>query len=650
MHHGMDGEKVYWLHGKEIYIVWASLMQRLINDFSTLRPFMLLGSFAIAASSILIFFISRKLWGKLTGLMCYGIFVTSFWPYMYVMMAKHPPLGLLHAMLAICLLIYPLKNKGHFISLFLSGLVMGLAIFSSNGAPLYLPFYLAAYIYTCYQRDPESFKSASTLVKAAAAGLLVLLGMVTVFIYVNFPDVWGNFSNYLNYVKVSGKYNHFFYNQPYVQQWFQDADLSNIRGGWLWVIKYFMVIMPVLFPLYVISVVFLIHESLKQPLKIKAGILLLCFLSVSPMMMAEYAHVAQYGANYFPCIVGILFLVGVAFNRVLGETQSITIDPKKKRWGTGLASALILLQVGVNAHAFLTDVYPCRMVTTFLSDKMAELNEKKFYSYKLHPQNHLFVLNLTPSLYDNVRFVPIDYIVQPEESYVLVPPVTGDSIYVAATSTYMDFDRDVFLNELFRRGTLSKYAAASFKTIASSRYWLHEEEIMSYRRLILNHQIPVEEDKTRVWLLDAEKIQTNKGIIVPHKKYLHMRMNDVRNIGTKEKVYLYDGYTAKVMRPIRLKAVIVRIHKIGNPHDQLKAYIYKLDKKQEVLVPFNENYISNSVEGEKILSDGKEGVGVFQFKEPLDVPPGRYFFIIYRDGPLDDENYYRIHKDYLGLI
>jgi len=650
MHQTMDAEKVYWLHGKEIYIVWASLFQRLLNDFQTLRPFMVLGSLSICMAGILLFFILRRIWGDYVGLMCYMVFATSFWSYMYILMAKHPPLGLFYALLAIYLLIFPQKKKWNMILAFVSGVSMGLALFSSNVSPLYLPFYLGAFLYSSFRRNPQFWKNRTFLLRETGMGLLVLLGLMSSFVYVNLPDVWSNFSNYVKYVRVSGKYNHFFYNQPHAQQWFKQADLSAVRGGWLWVIKYFFVMMPVLFPVYLIAMVYLLRQVCRSRLPQNLIILSVCLLSLTPMLMAEYAQVAQYGTNYFPCMMGIIFLLGFCHYTVQQDTLLKSWRPRQKKKGLIVVAVLLLWHVSVNAYAFFTDVYPCRMVTTFLSNKMKQLKVNRFYTYQIHPQHHLFALNITPELYRKIRFIPLDYIVQPETGYIMVPPVTGDSIYIAATSTYGDFDADIFLNELIRRKTLPQYAVASFKSIASSQYWLHEEEIMSYRRLILNHKIPVEELKTRVWLLDAKKITENKGIIIPDKEYLNLFQNNLRNIGTRQKVYLYDGYTAKVTKPVRVKSVIARLHKRGEPKDHLRVFVYRIDKKQEVLVPFNEYYASNPLSGESVLTDASQGIGVFNFEKPLDMPIGRYFFIIFRDGHLSDKNYYRINKDYLGLI
>ena len=39
---------------------------------------------------------------------------------------------------------------------------------------------------------------------------------------------------------------------------------------------------------------------------------------------------------------------------------------------------------------------------------------------------------------------------------------------------------------------------------------------------------------------------------------------------------------------------------------------------------------------------------MFHFAKTLDITPGEYFFIVYRTGPPDDENYYRVYKDYIG--
>jgi len=86
IHQSLDEERIKWLHGKEIHVLAISVFQRLLHDTETLRPFMLVGIVSIFLSSVLVFAIARRLWGHLTGLLVWFLFVTSFWPYLYILL------------------------------------------------------------------------------------------------------------------------------------------------------------------------------------------------------------------------------------------------------------------------------------------------------------------------------------------------------------------------------------------------------------------------------------------------------------------------------------------------------------------------------------------------------------------------------------
>lgn len=655
IHDGVDKEKIRWLHGKELFLLAASFMQRLMNDFETLRPFIMVCLISICLSSLLIYRISRTYWGEGPALICWFAFTASMWPYIYILFAKHQPLGLVFFLLAIVSLQQTEKEKTRKLLYFLSGLCMGASFFSSSASAIYFPYYAAAFVYIL-QKSSQKEKARSKIIKDALVhGLLAFLGMIMVLAYVNWPHLVHNIKSFIEYVNISGSYNHFFYNQAFLQQWFLYSDVASVRGGLLWIIKYFFVIMPVLFPVYLLSVLYLIVRSIQTTDRtLRRRNIGMIVLSLSSPLMAEIIQAAQYGANYFPSMAGIIMLVGYCAYLVKG-TDPFFFSFKKKGSvpfviGMTVIGTIACLHLTVNAYAFVTDIYPCRMVTTFLSRKIKELNIEKLYTYRMNPHRNHFVMFLNPGIYKNMRLVPIEYIIQPEDGFIMVPPVTGDSIYIVSISTYMDFDDDVFLNELLRKGNLEDYALASFKTMANSRIWIHEEEILSYRNLILNHQFKENDVKGRVWILDGKKIFQHLKRNIPIKDYLDLDQQNIRNIGTKKRLYIYEGYTGRIGNPRSLKRLLARIYKVGNPTDSLIAYVYKVDEKQVVWVRLGEHFTSIPLSGETLSRSKEEGLGVFSFDPPLKLNRGSYFFLIYRTGEKDDENFYRILNSDLGML
>jgi len=644
-------ERIYWLHGKEIFILCASMMQWFLNDFETLRPFILVCLMAVGLSSILIYFIARSYWGRGVGLISYFAFTASAWPYIYILFAKHQPLGLMFFLISVVLLQNSGRVKWGGVLWVLTGICLGLSFFSSTTSSLYFPYFFAAFLHFHIKESQESPGLAPLIRRGLIRAGYLLLGLFAVLLYVNWPHPLRNLARFFEYVRISSAHNHFFYNQPFLKQWFMHSTVADVRGGVLWILKYFFLIMPVLFPVYLASLGYLVSVAVRRrnrSFSITVGAMIL--LSLSSPVMAEIAQVAQYGANYFPSLIGIIMLVGFTVP-VLGSDERLRkLSPLKRRAVTALFAAAALSHGAISAHAFLTDIYPCRMVTTFLSRKIAGLNVPKIYTYQKHSQRNPFVMYLTPSLHDTVRFVPIEYIIQPEKSYILVPPTTGNSIYIASTSTYADFDDDVFLNELIRRGKLKDYAVASFKTLANSRYWLHEEEILSYRSLILGHDFRDNELLGRVWLLDGKKVFDHLKLNIPVMDYLDLHQEGIRKIGTRDRKYVFEGYTGKTKQTRTLTNLLARVYKVGDPRDSLVAYVYRLDDQQRVWVPFSDHFISEPLPAERISSDPKQGLGVFRFKPPLRLDPGLYFFVVYRTGSSDDENHYRIWSETLAMM
>ncbi len=641
IHQVFDEERVRWLHGKEFYIMLAAIAQPLLNDFTTLRPFLFICIVSFGLSAILIFLLARRYWGQTIAIILYFLFVTSFWPYIYILMTRHQPLGLFLFLLSVFLLHLASQWRYPKFMYFCSGLIFCLSFFSSPVSILYLPYYVAAFF---YEQRTKALGKKFLKEFSKAAGLSFLGGVFT-FVYFNSPDIVHNIKSYLEYIEISCRYNHFFYNQMVLQQWFP-SHLVTPRGGWLWIMLYLPVAMPILFPVFLISCVYLLWKAGREQ-KLLLGILVIIFLAWSSPILAEIRQVAQYGANYYTAFVGILLLIGCALSLLFNEGKFKKREAFRKNT-IAILCLLGSLHVSWNSYVFFTDIYPTRMVTTYVSRKLEQLGGPYIFTYLHNPHRVSMIDNLKTSLLKSRRVVTFDNLPQVNEGYILVPPVSGDSIYIAATSSYADFDKDVYLNELIRKKNIGDYAVASYPTMASSRIWLHEEEILSYRYLILRNFDPDFVEKGKVWILDAKKLKSDFAENFPSPEYKFLHQTDVSNIGTKRRVYLYKGYLGEIKKPMTVKSLAFRMYKIGQPTDQLVAYLYKIDSKQELWVPHGVNFKSLPVDGSTLAHDPVGGPIVFQLREPLVMDPGRYCFIVYRTGKPDNDNFYRIYNFYLG--
>ena len=649
MHHSFDSERVKWLHGKEIFILAASYFQRLLHDRETLRPFLMVCILSICFSSILLFIIAKQVWGNAVGWICYFLFSSCFWPYLYILFAKHQPLGLFFFLLSLYLLMQVKQQRFGYWMMIPSGLSMGLGLYSSTVSVLYLPYLLAGYIWVRFSTRNQFQITIKSIVRDSS---VFFLGLIVVFLYVNFPDLAYNVKSFLEYVNISKEYNHFFYNQTVLVQWLPYFDLKDMRGGWVWIVRYFFVVMPVLFPIYILSVLFLVWNNWIFWARDR-GVIWMTFgmilVSLSSPVLAEIAGVAQYGANYFTSLIGILALIGYSIS--MGAKNPFWFDLRNmsRRWICLFMISLGFIHAVVNILIFSTDVYPTRMCTTFVSQKINEFKPKMIFTYKRHPLKSKIVDCLNPEILKDVQFIDIENILQVQQGIILLPPISKDTIFLASFSDYTEFDKDLFLNRLVRMGGLENVAIDSFKTLGSSRIWKHEEEILSYRALMLGQpQKPL--NTTKVWLLDASKIQAEKQKLIPLAEDILLRNYGIRNIGSESLVDLFKGLIVQAQGPTFISGFTANIFKVGNPMDELVAYLYVLDRKEPVWIPHSVDFISQPVKGSNMTNDSTGALIRFSFKRPLLVNEGFYFVAIYRTGKPSDENFYRIYNDFLGQI
>ncbi len=641
IHSGFDMENVRWLHGKEYYVAAIALFEFLLNDFETLRPLMVLGIVAVMVSGILIFYIARRLWDERIALFCYLAFAFCVWPYVYILFAKHQTLGLMFFLVAIATILKFNKTRFRYIWPFLSGISLGLSCFSSTVSSLYVPYYALAFLYVMSSLGKDSEKLKTFL----GSGFLVVTGFLLMFFYVNLPDIFYNIASFAKYIVISGAKNHFFYNQVHLQQWFPNIQVSEVRGGWEWIFKYFFLIMPILFPLFLLAIIYLLWRIVTEKTlasRLKMGGLII--VSFAPPIMAEAAKVAQYGANYFPMIVGVLMVLGYAAYDLKKNFRVDALRIPLDRILTGV----IVLHCVINLYVFVTDVYACRMVTTFLGEKIRELKAERMWTYQIQSHRNNFVYCLNTELRKKLGWLPMRYLIQANKGYILVPPMAGDSLYIASKSSYANFDKDIFMVQMIRKGLLKDVAVASFPTLANSRIWRQEEEILSYRDLVLGQNFPPD-DLGRVWLLDAEKVQEHKKDLLPRPEDMELVKESIKNVGTTERFFVFQGQHIAIPANKPLRRVVTRMWRMGNPTDSLIGSIYKMDGVMPTWLPVGKHFTTQPLAASELPANGPRGVTAFTFDPPLDLSEGVYFFVIYRTGPQDDQNYYQVDHKHFGV-
>lgn len=471
------------MHGKEALVVAISIFQHLLNDFEGLFPNILALICATAGSGILIFLILRRIINHHAAFLGFILFSTCFWTYQYILQGAHQPLVMFHFLLSTFLLL-KFDGRGRFY--LSSGLALGLMLFSSPTAAIYLPYYLAAYIY-----QQQSLKGKFPWKNQLLPLGLIGLGTVIVIILFTIPDPVENFKEFADFLSKSRSGNHFQTNEQSL-----NVDLPVRGAGFIWIWKYFVLIMPILFGSYLLGIIYLLKKSLHSK-----TVLLLILMSLSTPLLVELMQVAQFGRNYFSWFLGILFIICYAVHYFFNQEH-----PRKIRKGAlALIVCMVVTHTVFNLKIFLNDVLPSRMATTYMHDWFESHSPQNNFAYILHPHNinTVNVIN-RPGEKNIIPFKRIKSIADAKDGYMIIPVHTGKSIFV--NCHFGDFIDDPYLTRVMASGEFHKYVVASFPTLASSRIWPQEEEYCSYLDLIENDITELDRNRGYSWILDLKKL------------------------------------------------------------------------------------------------------------------------------------------------
>jgi hypothetical protein len=472
------------MHGKETLVVGIAVAQRILNDYESLFPNILVLILAAMGSGILIFLILRRWLNEATAFWGFLFFVTTFWTYQYVIQGAHQPLVMFNFLLTGYALLEANGQRRIYIC---AGIALGLMLFSSPTAAVYFP-YLAA----LYFLGQNQLKGNAPLIKKLMPIPWIMAGTVTIILAFTLPNVGENFRDFLLFLRDSRQGNHF-----QVIEKLTGEELPLRGAGAVWIFKYMTLIMPVLFGAYIVSLLYLGKEALK-----KKSIWIVIALSLSTPVGVELIQVAQFGRNYFSWLIGILLACAYALYHF--ERTPATPARHRQIWKV-LLVVIFGLHGAFNAWAFLGDILPSRMAATYMHDWLIRHPGEK-HAYLLHPHNinTVHVIN-HPLAKDPIRFNRLASIAQAKDGYIVVPMETGKSIYRNCASP--DFREDPELLKLIESGEYQRFVVAGFPTMASSHFWPQEEEYCSYLDLIESGITDRDRDLGYAWILDADKLQ-----------------------------------------------------------------------------------------------------------------------------------------------
>lgn len=277
-------------------------------------------------------------------------------------------------------------------------------------------------------------------------------------------------------------------------------------GGIVWIVRYYWRVAPV--PFLVFGLALFLALALfgfsSDPLEEAwqgAGILSISLLT---LLLAEFTRSTQYSRTYFPNYVGFLiFIVYVAFriDENAGDTQRAVF------WSL---SALAVLVSGLwTAKMYFKDVYPTRMAPTMLHQALQARDIKEFYAYDT-PFNDAFIDNMMMYYGEKYRLQAIESLSEISTGYLVIAGTTAKSVNMSGSKLareHGDFNPDPELNRLIESRKIERYAVASFETVSSSRFWVQENEISTYRDLVLQEIDDDDRWRGKGWVIDVAKFR-----------------------------------------------------------------------------------------------------------------------------------------------
>ncbi|MCA9401077.1 MAG: hypothetical protein KC713_05585 [Candidatus Omnitrophica bacterium] len=456
------------LHFKEILVLWVSFFQWLLNDFHSLFPNIIILIISNSVSGLMIYLILKKWLDPSVSFIGFLLFTGCLWPHLYMLLGAHQPLVMMNFLLAVFCLCY---INTPWLACVISGICFGLAVFSSPTSPLYIPYYFFAFLLFIFH---ARLISAKNIFQSAG---MIFVGACIVVLMITLPDPWKNTIDYFKFLAESQSENNF--THPNFIGVTAPDNLPQRGSGISWIIKYMFHTFPGLFSLYICSIFLCLYFSNKKWLAF-----IIVLFSLSTPVGAETVQAAQFGRNYFSWLFGIIVVCCLNLQNI-----KKLIQQKAPSQSSFLFSCLTLCVIGsiliLNIQKLFHDIIPSRMATNHIHDFIRALPENEIVSvYKNHPYNRNIIGHINNPKYDHqMRFRFVNTVSDVKEGYFLLPPLTGKSIW--SDCQRRDFVEDPHLNQLLQSGTFPEYVIKTFPTIASSQYWIHEEEYCTYLDLEL---------------------------------------------------------------------------------------------------------------------------------------------------------------------
>lgn len=530
---------------KDIGVIFILLIHKIFPkfySFTKVTTAILLANFL---STIIFFFLIAKIFNQQTALFCSIIYLFSFWPYMIILHGGFHIVSQLFSLLTILILF----DANSLFSFFLAGLFMCCTMFSSaSSRKFYLLIYSCLFFKFIDPLKLESFHNYKSILILFLLTILLwkskfyfpilhnllikifnktisfnyfskifsqflktiiliffplivifiltndsssffyimaffLLGSFVAFLIINYPVSLENIIGYLRYTDMSDVAH---FNK--IKNYFDKINEKIINGmraeksGILWIVKYlFLIIRYEIFLLLLLSFFyFYLNGSL-------INYILVLVISLTPIIIGEISKGPQIGRSYYPFFIGFVFFIGFIYFNISSSTYLYMI---------------VFLGSVYNFYLLFTFIIPERTAVYKLMKYLKKEKIREIYIY-----NSKFYDWVIPPLKDMLPSLKVRYINTHDEclnKHLLIPGQSHKVVNNFGISED-DFDLDkVFINDV-NSGTYDKNILLKLKNMGTSKFWMHEDEVSSYRYLLLKDISQNDIDKSFLKLIYINK-------------------------------------------------------------------------------------------------------------------------------------------------
>ena len=292
--------------------------------------------------------------------------------------------------------------------------------------------------------------------------------------------------------------------------------MMSFRGGgmkWNW--KIFNLFMPFLFPLYIISIFFYLILSVQDMIIYSyysnfINFLFFFFVSILPVLIHELTKGLKVGKAYYAVHISFLFFLFCFLGNLqnfknLNNTYFFEFDY------LFLAITLICFIQSIHSYFMVKENIQTRIGVKKLYEYLVANKITEFCTYQ-NKFNKLFVENMLKFYPNNfkVNYIKtLDDINLFDNKIVIVPPITSkvfvfNTDYEVALEGF--FSKDKKLLKILNDESIQKISLTKIKTMCSYKYYIYDDEVLSYRSIYLNQINDKDFYYGLGWIIDLKNI------------------------------------------------------------------------------------------------------------------------------------------------